>query len=586
MAYAFACISDGVLDNTIFVQYEIVNKSANDYFDFRAAMYTDLEVGCFNNDYFGCNPALDYFYGYNGVDSDSTCATIGYDADMGMSVTIVLGGGMPDTSGNATGMSSFIYPGRYPGAPINPFQPINHNNLIAGLWSDGSPLSSDSCLGYGGAVPTKFLFPDPPSGPAFPASWSECTCNNVPGDRRGLGSTGAGVLPAGGSISLTFGFGYYSHGTQVGCAAPRPDAEVQHLHDLFNTDFQNACGSCIGNTCVWPGDANSDGVANNFDVLELGIAAGSVGPVRPGANIFWTGQNGTPWSNTFANGTNYQHADCNGDGKVDSNDLVAVNVNYGFTHFKTDPTLKAGAVDPFLFISTLQDTVPLNAAVAVPIHLGTVSTVANDIYGIAFTVNIDVNLIQPGTVYIDFDSCWLGTINADLFSLAKVFATGQIDIGISRTDGIARSLYGNIATVHFITTDNLSGKSETNVLLPMSISHVRVINAQEQAIPVNVGWDTLVVTNRDIGIGSLANDLSASIYPNPTQKQLNVLLPHVKLGTAVRLSIFNTVGVQKESYELPYQSPLSIFLGDLPAGVYYLKIEAGGKQVSKKVMVF
>jgi len=158
-------------------------------------------------------------------------------------------------------------------------------------------------MGYGGSIPTKFLYPDPPGGPAFPASWSECACNNTPADRRGLGSTGAGVLPAGGSISLTFGFGYYSHGTQVGCAAPRPDAEVQHLHDLFNSDFQNACGSCISDTCVWPGDANSDGVANNFDVLELGIAAGSVGPVRPGANIFWTGQSGTPWSNTYANGT-------------------------------------------------------------------------------------------------------------------------------------------------------------------------------------------------------------------------------------------------------------------------------------------
>ena len=38
---------------------------------------------------------------------------------------------------------------------------------------------------------------------------------------------------------------------------------------------------------VWPSDVNYDLIANNLDLLSLGIALGAMDPIRPGASLFW-----------------------------------------------------------------------------------------------------------------------------------------------------------------------------------------------------------------------------------------------------------------------------------------------------------
>ena len=42
--------------------------------------------------------------------------------------------------------------------------------------------------------------------------------------------------------------------------------------------------------CVWPGDADNDGVANNQDLLAIGLAYGNSGPIRSNASLNWNPQ--------------------------------------------------------------------------------------------------------------------------------------------------------------------------------------------------------------------------------------------------------------------------------------------------------
>ena len=65
--------------------------------------------------------------------------------------------------------------------------------------------------------------------------------------------------------------------------------------------------ACVGNGNVWPGDANSDGIAEAKDITTLGLAWGSTGPKRPNATFQWIGQPARNWSQTFVHGANYKH---------------------------------------------------------------------------------------------------------------------------------------------------------------------------------------------------------------------------------------------------------------------------------------
>ena len=57
---------------------------------------------------------------------------------------------------------------------------------------------------------------------------------------------------------------------------------------------------------VWPGDANDDGIANNYDVLTLGLGFTALGPPRQTTSTAWQPHLSYQWNDTLPNGQNYQ----------------------------------------------------------------------------------------------------------------------------------------------------------------------------------------------------------------------------------------------------------------------------------------
>src|SRR5690606_10962442 len=59
MAYVFydstTSQSKDVINNTVFVSYEIENKYHLDYSDFYLVLFEDCDLGCYNNDRVGCD---------------------------------------------------------------------------------------------------------------------------------------------------------------------------------------------------------------------------------------------------------------------------------------------------------------------------------------------------------------------------------------------------------------------------------------------------------------------------------------------------------------------------------------------------
>ena len=88
--------------------------------------------------------------------------------------------------------------------------------------------------------------------------------------------------------------------------------------DLNNCSNTQTVSVTVDNTCqdVWPGDANSDGTADNLDVLELGLHYTQTGAPRTSVSNTWQSYFTNNWTGTIANGKNLNHSDCNGDGTI------------------------------------------------------------------------------------------------------------------------------------------------------------------------------------------------------------------------------------------------------------------------------
>ncbi len=162
------------INNTVFVQYDIENKSTNTYHDFYLALWEDPDIGCYNNDRIGCDTARNLMFAYNGTLVDFSCeeqpAYFPYRAAQG---AVILNHNMSD----------FIYFVNDPnGGQTDYFNCPALRNYETGFWSDGMPFTQGG-TGYGGTQLTKFIFPGDPNDTM---QWSDYSIRSqLPaGDRR------------------------------------------------------------------------------------------------------------------------------------------------------------------------------------------------------------------------------------------------------------------------------------------------------------------------------------------------------------------------------------------------------------------
>ena len=214
LAFAFAT-SDEVNDMT-FYRYKLINKGSNIINDFYMAQWVDADLGCFNNDYVGCDTVRSLGICYNGTAADPDCATPGYGDDPPMIGIDYFEGPLSDPFVDPTdpdslvrqvnlGMSNFTYYNNDFTVQGNPTTAVHYYGYMTGFWKDNTPFTCDQCTGKGGSQTCNYMFPsDPPDSP-FPEFWSECSCGNPPADRRFVQSSGPFTLQPGAINNITVG---------------------------------------------------------------------------------------------------------------------------------------------------------------------------------------------------------------------------------------------------------------------------------------------------------------------------------------------------------------------------------------------
>lgn len=344
---------------------------------------------------------------------------------------------------------------------------------------------------------------------------------------------------------------------------------------------------------VWPGDANNDGVANNADILPIGIGYGTMGNVRPNATINWQAENNLNWIDTLASNTNYKHIDCNGDGIIADDDTIAILQNFGFTHPLRIAQRLQNITDPPLYFDIVVDTVGTGQQLDIPLYFGTTAIPADSIYGMAFTVNYDTSLVKADSVQIGFSPSWLGTSGSDLIYISKNDAqNGKLFVGVTRINQNDTSGFGEIARVTVVTTDNVSGKLSQSIYdtLNFSISDLTIINVNEIERNAFVTGDSLII--EDLTALNELNQLGKNIFvfPNPAKNNVNIKssfaeLVSVRLTDVTGKQINNLSNTNNPLIKKLNDFEFRININNLQKGMYLIKIETNSGTITKQFAV-
>ena len=349
-------------------------------------------------------------------------------------------------------------------------------------------------------------------------------------------------LPAGWSFSITENNGSPTGSANITWTAPAGlnPATFPYFYIKLKV-YDNACPR--GNTeyailvktqqcptdSVWPGDANSDNVANLVDVLAVAVSYGQTGPVRPGANISWTPQWAQDWANNYPfTTTNVKHGDCNGDGVINISDLGAIATNFGLTHPKGSPRHKTSGA-PDLYFDVANIVAAPGTTVVVPINLGNATASLDGVYGLSASVIVDgAALSTPAT--LGTNTSWLGD-NTNTLTFSKEVTNNTILWAYARTNHKNTSGNGTIATLTFTIPNSTPAGSK----IKLDMDDVRIIdnNGQPVAMPYNVLSSEMTVVPS--GISATNNVLqAASVIPNPSYNNAQL---HVQLAQKDKMQV-------------------------------------------------
>lgn len=319
--------------------------------------------------------------------------------------------------------------------------------------------------------------------------------------------------------------------------------------------------------CVWPGDANSDGVVNNLDLLPIGLFFGETGPQRPNASLQWTAQVAPDWD-TATSSYNLKHVDTDGDSTITSLDTVAVSLNYSLTHPRG-----GGSRSPVsLWLKGPEHLKPGDTAI-LELFLGDEDWRALDAYGVAFSIQYPEQDVVLEHLQFEGD---LG-MPAELLSLQKWFgAQGKIEAAISRTDGLPRSGILKLGELMVVAASGLAEGHQ----LPLAVEDVTMVDAAGQMYSLQGSTTTVEISMQ----ASLTHEptFQVELSPNPADQEL-LIRTDIDLQ---RVTMLDMLGKQ-----VPVQVTVNGHLATLAThhlkpGMYLVQIETKqGMIVTRKVLI-
>ncbi|MEQ8704294.1 MAG: hypothetical protein RIC19_10265 [Phaeodactylibacter sp.] len=259
---AFAYATNDELNDMTFQRYKLINRALEPIDSTFFAMWVDPDLGCYTDDFIGCDTvrSMAYVYNEDALDGQTGCTCpqgvntycdevplLGVDYFRGPTapfrfdengdlVPIEIGEN-PDTA-IELGMSSFTYYnnggiGGPPPGTTDPGQPLEYYNYLTGHWRDGTPFTYGGEAYQDGSEAIDFAFTEAPDDVD---GWSMCTADVTLGrDRRTIQASGPFLLTPGAVNELIVGVVWVAD-QPYPCPSIR---QLQQADDIAQALFDN-----------------------------------------------------------------------------------------------------------------------------------------------------------------------------------------------------------------------------------------------------------------------------------------------------------------------------------------------------------
>ncbi|MCO6480408.1 MAG: hypothetical protein J5I94_27450 [Phaeodactylibacter sp.] len=276
---AFGYATNDELNDMTFQRYKLINRAVEPIDSTFFAMWVDPDLGCYTDDYIGCDTlrSLAIVYNEDVLDGQTGCACPGgvntycdevpilgvdyFRGPLGPKVFAPNGALVnpardqePDTIVEL-GMSSFTYynngsvGGPWPTGMTDPNNALEYYRYLTGSWRDGKPFTfGDDAFEDGD--PIEFAFTESPDDPN---GWSMCTAGLPYGDRRTIQASGPFRLDPGAVNELIIGVVWVPD-QEYPCPSIR---RLQEADDIAQALFDN----CF--------DITDGPDAPDLDIIEL-----------------------------------------------------------------------------------------------------------------------------------------------------------------------------------------------------------------------------------------------------------------------------------------------------------------------------
>lgn len=361
-----------------------------------------------------------------------------------------------------------------------------------------------------------------------------------------------------------------------------PEIAIHVMHNDGNKWGQDAIvyivsikpADCIETTCVWPGDANNDGVANCKDALN--IARGFKKVSSPNKRILpvntWVAQKANDWGE-LNDGVDMKFADCDGNGSIDLNDISPVKLNYNLTHQKNN-IIPFDENGPLLRIVPPQQNLSPDDTAQFDIFLGEQIKNAENVFGLNMTVRPTSLSLYSDSIYVDYNDSWIGNVDSNSIHLEHQLTDG-ISFAIARTDHKNTTNYGKIASIKIPLSNNPIEKFTLEVTELNIESHEGDIVLVNDIIADSVSVVDSTTINSSISVISTINS-----YPNPTSDRV-----YFNLKEEIKnITIYSAVGYLIKNEPVNATS-FNIDLSSLTNGTYFISLQGKDKAYKSTIIL-
>lgn len=366
------------------------------------------------------------------------------------------------------------------------------------------------------------------------------------------------------------------------CLAANGDCQSTVIR-MEVSDLPGASAMPCAQHCVWPGDANADGIVNNKDLLTMGFAMGQEGPSRTTPNSLWYAQQSNNWNNLFVPiTTDLKYADTDGNGHITQADADIILQYYG----QTDNLLPASPLTqkglPFIF-NLLTPNASIGDVVEVEVSLGSPAEPVINLYGMTFDALLSPNIVDSAFHMEFYDNSWIN-LNAPFLTLSTAPSRSHLESAFTRTNGQPVSGFGVIGKFSFVIIDILDvGRPDDYLFYNLSLSNSSVqwgdgvlTNGSNYELKIPLG-----LQNRAAKTVEAPQELL--VYPSPTNHYLQVQMKEGNLLESVALYDLNGRLIQQLNGLSVDRTTLDV--SRLSSGLYMVSAQTAQGTMVRKVQV-